>query len=604
MVRLLRPDQEELYNLWAMLGLVLIAAPIVVDVATNLRSRGFQGTQFFMDQVVLLAILACLASGKYVTGATVALVLVIGQVLEERSTLGARSAIDRLARLSRAKARRRNADGTEEEVPAEELAAGDVVVLRPGDTVPADGTVESGESSLDQAAITGESMPVDVAAGAEVFAGTTNLTGSLTVKVARRGDETVIGRVRQIVQEAENSQAPIMRLTDRYARFYAPFIILIAAVVLAVTGDLDRAIATIIVSIPCAFILASPSAMIAALATASRLGILVRSSTIFEQGHLIDTVVFDKTGTLTHGRLRLESIEPFAAEGKKAENELLQAAAAVEQHSTHPIGKAIVREAKARELIIPESTGIEEHHGRGMAGQVRGDGRVLVGRRKYLRAEGIELPEEIEAEKAEDRATTPVYVAANGRYLGQLNFADEVRANAAEVIGELRAKPSRIEQIVVLTGDRQAVAQNVAQSVRADEVHAQLLPEEKHAVVDKLRAEGRNVLVIGDGVNDAPALAHADIGVAMGALGSDIAIQSADVALMEDNLARLNSFLRLSRRVWQVIHQNIWFGFGFILVLMALSALGYISPLGAAFLHEVSAFFVIFNSARLLRFKG
>jgi Cd2+/Zn2+-exporting ATPase len=585
LLRVLRPDQPEVAGLLIAIGAVVIAWPIVRDALAGMGATGYGAAKFYMDQFITLAVAACFATGRYVTGGVVALILVVGQLLEERSVLGVREAVESLLKLSRVRARRLR-DGREEEVDATELAVGDRVRVLPGETVPADGCVQSGTSTMDQAHITGESLPVEVEVGGTVFAGTVNVTGSLEVEVTRTGDATVIGRVRQIVEEAQQSRAPIVRLTEEYARYYTPLVLLIAGFVLFFTRDFDRAIAVIIVSIPCAFVLAGPSAMVAALATASRLGILVKSVRFFEAATTIDTVVFDKTGTLTTGQLSVQ----------RAEDEALALAAAAARHSTHPVSRAVVATAERRGLVVDEATGIEELPGRGLRAVVGGRA-VRIGRAGWLRQEGVAVADGDGADHL-----SALHVAADGRLAGVIYLADTLRGEAKPLGAALRAEG--VEQVVMLTGDRAGVARMIAAELEIDDVRAECLPEQKLAAVNELKEQGRQVLVLGDGVNDAPALAAGHVGVAMGALGSDVAIRTADVALMSGNLARLPQFLALSRRTVQVINQNMLWGLAFIALFILGSSFGFISPIMAAVLHEFSAFFVIFNSARLLRFEA
>ncbi|MEI9999289.1 MAG: HAD-IC family P-type ATPase [Verrucomicrobiota bacterium] len=347
---LLRPQQTEIAALLSMLGALLAAAPIVWDTLAGLQARTSENTEFYMNQFMTLAVAACLASGQYLTGGVVAIVLLVGHILEDRGMLGASEAISSLLDLSRHRARRLKDDGTEEDIDAQALAPGDAIRVRPGDILPTDGTVRQGRSTIDQATITGESLPVEVAESAAVFAGTVNLTGLLRVEVTHPGRASVLGRVQQIVEEAQRTRAPIVRLTEEYARYYMPLILLIAGAVLYFTHDFQRAISVIIVSIPCTFVMAGPTAMVAALASASRLGILVKSTRFFEAAGDIDTVIFDKTGTLTTGQLRVAKLA--AADTA----ELLRVAAALEQHSTHPIARAIVQAARDAGVALARST--------------------------------------------------------------------------------------------------------------------------------------------------------------------------------------------------------------------------------------------------------
>ena len=586
-VKWLRPDQGDVFSLWAMLGLGLAAIPVLIDSLTSLKADGFEATKYYMDQFVALAILACFAIGQYATGTIVAAILIVGQILEEHTTLGVEEAVKSLTRLSRVKARRQTSAG-EELIDAAELRAGDHVRVLPGDTIAADGTIITGATTIDQASITGESLPIDAEDGARVYAGTTNLTGAFTFSVASTGADTVIGRVTSIVEEAKTSRAPVMRLIDEYTRYYMPFVLIVAGFVLFFTHDVARAISVIIVAMPCAFVLASPSAMVAALAVASRLGVLVKSSRFFEAAQSIDTVVFDKTGTLTTGQLRVTSVRPAPGH---SEDDVVAIAATLEAHSTHPVARAVIGEAQKRAVRYSNSASIEEVAGRGVRG-----GDSLVGRRSWLESLKITIPADI----TDTAAASTLYVARSGSFVGTILLADAIRAETGATTKILRTLG--IENFVMLTGDRAEVAQEIATEAGITRFRAECLPEQKLEEVRALKAAGHRVLVVGDGVNDAPALAAGDLGVAMGALGSDIAIKTADVALMGNDLRHLPRFIALSDRTLRIINQNLGWGLAFIALFVALSAFGFVSPIVAAFLHEFSAFFVIFNSARLLRF--
>jgi Cd2+/Zn2+-exporting ATPase len=592
-LRWLRPSQADLAVTWSMVGAIVTALPIFRDALLGFRSKAFANTEFYMNQFITLAVIACFVTQQYVVGGVVAIILLLGHILEDRSMLGTNEAINSLLHLSRVSARRvRN--GVEEEVDAESLEEDEIVRVRPGDTMPADGLVLSGFSTVNQATITGESLPVEVEVGANVFAGTSNLTGLIEVKVTKTGTKTVLGRVKEIVEEAQQTRAPIVRLTEEYARYYMPLILLIAGFVLFFTKDVQRAISVIVVSIPCTFVLAGPSAMVAALAAASRMGILVKSVRFFEVANDIDTVVFDKTGTLTTGELRVAAIAP--SEGM-AENELLALVAAVEQHSTHPIARAVSMAAQDRQLAIAEANDVQEEHGHGLLARV-GQLEVVVGRGTWLKAQAIDIPKK---DKSFDDLSA-LHIGVNRKLAGIIYLSDTVRAEAKGVSADLRE--GGVDHLMMLTGDRQTVAESIAEHVGMTEFEADCLPEQKQEAVHKLKTDGRKVMVVGDGVNDAPALAAGDLSIAMGALGSDVAIQTADIALMASDLRRVPHFLALSDKTLRIINQNMLCGFVFIAFAIVLSGVGLIPPIAAAFIHEFGAFFVIFNSARLLRFEG
>jgi Cd2+/Zn2+-exporting ATPase len=590
----LAPLQAEVAAIWSMAACVLAAVPIIRDTIAGVRMKAAENTEFYMNQFITLAVVACFVSGRYTTGGIVAIILLVGHILEDRTMLGASQAIDNLLSLTRTKARRMNKDGSEEEVDAEALQSGDLVLVRPGDTIPADGTVEGGFSSVNQASITGESLPVEVESGAKVFAGTSNLTGALQVRVTNVGDSTVLGRVHHIVEEAQTTRAPIIRLTEEYARYYMPLILIIAGFVLFFTRDLERAISVFVVAIPCTFVMAGPTAMVAALATASRLGILIKSVRFFEAANEVDTVVFDKTGTLTTGQLNVMEIQSAAGFDDAT---VLAQAASIEQHSSHPVARALVRAAQQKQLALIEPGDVEEAHGLGVAGRANGN-TVVVGRPAWLTQHRIE---HAAALRETESSHSELLVAIDGVYAGSIFLADTVRGESQSVVARLEKQG--IEQSIMLTGDRPGVAQSIAAQVGITEFKAGCLPEQKLETVTQLKAGGKSVLVVGDGVNDAPALAAGNLSMAMGALGSDVAIQTADIALMSSDLRRINDFLALSDRTLRVINQNMLCGLFFVGIAIVLSGLGYIPPVAAAFLHEIGAFFVIFNSARLLRFE-
>jgi Zn2+/Cd2+-exporting ATPase len=599
----LRPGQETIGSLLALTGLLIVGLPIVKQTFSAMRATGFAATQFYMDQYVVIAIGACLATGQYITGGVVAVVLVLGQMLEERTVIGVEYALRRLRELSQVRARRLRLPPTtagsddEELVDAQTLRPGERVRIRPGDAVPADACIESGESLVNQSAITGESLPADVRPGSRIFAGTTNLTGLLEATVLETGDDTVMARVTRILEEAKETEAPIIRMAEDYARYYTPLVLLIAASVFFFTQDINRAIAVLIVSIPCAFVLASPSALVTAIACASRLGLLVKGARHFEEGRRIDTVVFDKTGTLTEGVLHVENVWLHA---ETTREQVLTYAAALERHSNHPVARAIVDAAASSPAVTPSQdavTALQEVSGRGVQAKVDGH-FVRVGRPRWLAETGATLAP---APENADRFSL-VAVVVDDVHVATIGLADRLRAEAPEALERLRLLG--VERFVLLTGDRRPVAATIAARLGLTDFEAECLPEDKARRIEALKKSGARVMVVGDGLNDAPALAAGHVGVAMGALGNDVAIATADVALMNNDLRRLADLLELSHRTVGTINQNLLCGFAFIILAVTLSALGFVTPVVAAFFHEFSAFFVIFNSARLLRFDG
>jgi len=578
----------------ALIGALLLGAPIIVHAAKHLV-RG----SMHMDELVALAVIAALAAMDYRTAGAVAFFLLLANLVETRTALGAKASIEALIRITPTKAHRLRPDGTEELVDPAALAPGDVVRVRPGDNIPADGEILTGQTSVNQANITGESLPVDKGPGDEVFSGTNNLDGAIDVKVTRAGEDTTLGKVRKLILQAQRTRTPIMRLMDRYAGWYTPTIVMLAGIVLFFTrnaGGMERAITMLVVACPCALILAVPTAMVAALSCAARLGILIKDVSTLETARSLSAVVFDKTGTLTTGELAVTQMRP--APGVDGAD-LLAAAASVEQMSKHPVAQAVLQTARRARLSLTEPAEFEETAGRGVKGKL-GNDEVLIGRRDWLAEQGVDLAALDDPQMTEPEGISTLYVARAGKVLGWIGLEDRTRPQARKAMDEFRELG--IRELVMVTGDRWSVARRVAREMGCSEVQAEVLPSDKLELVAALRQRKHIVAVIGDGVNDAPALAAGDLSVAMGAAGSDVAINSANVALMSNDLERLPFLVRLSRRTIAVAHQNLLFGICFIVVLEILGAMGWIRPILGAALHFAAACVVIFNSARLVRF--
>ena len=586
---------------------LLLGAPLVAAAIKDLLAG-----QAGMNALVALAVVGAAATGKYQESAAVALFMIVSGLIEKRTAIGAQASIESLIKLSPTKAHRVlpavGGDAEREQlVEATELRPADIVRVRPGDNIPADGRILSGSSTVNQASITGESLPADKALGDEVFGGTINLTGVLDIEVTKAGADTLLGRVKDLILEAERTRTPIMRLVDQYAVWYTPTVLMLVGVVLffALRSDPDtafsRAIAMLVVACPSALILATPTAMVAGLSAAARLGVLVKSVVTLEAARNLTAIVFDKTGTLTTGVLSVSKLKPVAGvEGA----ELLRLAAAAEQGSRHPVARAVTEMARQANLSLPKPETFEEVAGRGVIATVDGM-RLSVGRAAWLTAPEAGLaPDDvatIERIQASDEAdgVSVLYVVADGRLMGWIGLEDNARPEAAEAVDRL--KTLGLKRLVILTGDRRSVARRVAEQMHFSEYKAEVLPHEKLEMVDSLKAKGYRVAVIGDGVNDAPALAAGDISIAMGAAGSDVAIHSASIALLNSNLNRVPFLIELSRRTIAVIRQNMAVGIVFIVAFLGLAGAGYVSPVMAALLHVVSGLIVVFNSARLVR---
>lgn len=578
----------------AMIGAILLGYPIVWTAIKDLR----QGI-LSINELVGIAVLAAFASGDYKTAGLVAFFMLMGEIIETRTAEGARASIESLIKLTPTKARRITAKG-EEEVPVKELALGDVIRIRPGDNVAADGVIVNGQGSFNQANITGESLPVDKKSGDDVFAGTQNLTGVLEVKVTRAGGDTTLGRVRELILAAEKTKLPIMRLIDQYMVYYTPLVLAIAALVWAFTtgslGEkLNRVIAVLVVACPCAFILATPTAMVAALSAAARLGILIKNVSDIELAARINAFVFDKTGTLTTGKLAVSRLSPI--DGVQPA-ELLRLAASAEKYSNHPTAKALAQLAQDASVSLAEPKNFAETAGRGIKADVDG-ATIVVGRAQWLKDSGVGEDVMKSVDLNETEGFSLIFVARNGKFIGWLGLQDETRAEAKDALAEL--KQSGVRRIAMVSGDRQPVATRVAKEIACEEAVGDCLPQNKVEFVRQTKARGYRVAVVGDGVNDAPALAAGDIGIAMGAAGSEVAIHSATIALMNNDLRRLPFLVKLSRSTRAVINQNFLVGVFFIIGGLALAAFGFLNPIVAAIMHNAGSFIVIFNSARLVR---
>lgn len=594
----------------AALSAILLGAPLIW-VAIKDLAKG----HYHMNELVALAVLAAFALGEYVESAAIAFFMILAVLIEDRTAKGAQASIESLIRITPTKAHRivpaagHDADSEpgserEEEVEARDLREGDIVRVRPGDNIPADGVVIKGDSTVNQATITGESLPADKLPGDEVFGGTINLTGVMDIRVTKAGEDTTLGRVKEMIQQAERTRIPIMRLIDRYAAWYTPTVLMLVGIVLFlalknhVENPWQRAIAMLVVACPCPIILATPTAMVAALSAAARLGVLVKSVTTLEAARNLTAVIFDKTGTLTTGQLEVTRLHPApGVEGA----DLLRTAAAVEQNSRHPVARAIMNVARKARISPPPTEGFEEVGGKGVRGRAGGS-TILVGRGGWVAeslADEAVRQAVLEAQSSpEAEGLSTLFVARDGRLLGWIGLADNTRPEAAAAIDDLRELG--IKRTIIVTGDRESVARRVAGQMHC-EYKAEVLPGQKLEMVDQLRSAGHRVAVVGDGVNDAPALAAGDISIAMGAAGSDVAIHSASIALMNNNLNRIPFLVDLSRRTTAVVKQNLMIGGGFILVFGALAAYGEITPIWAAVLHVVSSLIVVFNSARLVR---
>ncbi|AZV29882.1 cadmium-translocating P-type ATPase [Pseudomonas syringae] len=586
--RWLMPEQTGVSQLLLGFASLLVAVPVMRSAWFSLRYPSLHG---ITDQLIALAMIGAWATGDLLTAALLPIIMIFGHVLEERSVIGSQEAIHALGQLTRSHARKVQADGTIIEVDNGTLKAGDKVEVRAGDRVPADGRVLSGQASLDTASITGESVPVEAGVGMAVFGGAINLDGLLRIEVTRTGDESTLGKVIALMQNAERSKPPITRLLERYAGSYMVLVLLLAAVTWFITNDAQAMLAVLVAACPCALVLSAPATAIAGVAVAARHGILIRSSAFLEELADLTSLVVDKTGTLTYGTLRLQSINsPRADHGS-----VMALAASLGAASSHPVSRALAGLVSAEQVLV--LTDIHERQGLGVVAKTA-QGEAALGRPELFAQLGIST------------TAIPAHVgpiaglALNGEFLAWLLLADTVKPEARFALSELR--DLGLGRQLLLTGDRQSVAQTLAKDVGLHEVEAQALPEDKLNRVLKEIDNGFRPMVVGDGINDSLALKAGVVGVAMGAGGADIALASADIVLIGSDLRRLGTCVRLSRQCRRTLQVNVIIGLGWTLAIVVFAAFGWLGAAGAmiaALLHNLSTLLVLGNAGRLLRFQ-
>ena len=538
--------------------------------------------------LITIAMIAAIAIGDLFAAGEVAWIMAIGAILEEKTTERARKGLKKLISLAPAQGRRiRN--GKEEMIPAEEIKKGDVLRILPGETIPVDGLILSGETSVDQSVLTGESLPVDKTAGENVFCGTINRFGSIDIRATQVGEDSSLQRLIRMVQEAEDKKAPMARIADVAASWLVPAALLIAVITGVVTQNIVRAVTVLVVFCPCALVLATPTAIMAAIGQATKHGVIIKSGEALEKMGKVNTIAFDKTGTLTFGRLEVSDIISFDSAVEK--NTLLSLEASAEAKSEHPLGKAIVACAKDRGVPILASNVFKMTAGKGIYSEIE-NRKLFCGNEAYLHENGVILSEEIkqtiEALRTQGKAS--ILAAEGTKCIGVLAMSDVLRPEAKGMVDRLHSMET---DIVLLTGDY------FASQVGIKQVRAQLLPEEKVSSIVALQGEGKQVCMIGDGVNDAPALKTANVGVAMGGLGSDIAVEAADVVLMRDDISKLPYLKRLSNAAVNTIRFSIGLSMCINLLAVSLSVLGMLNPTTGALVHNAGSCFVVLIAALL-----
>jgi Cd2+/Zn2+-exporting ATPase len=554
-----------------------------------------------VNELVAMSIIGAVSLGWYVEAGLVALILQIGALIEGVATESAHKAVLELQKLApkHARIKPRQGGNGDKVVTVEELQVGDVLVVQPGERVAADGKLLSGMTSVDESSVTGESVPVDKAAGSEMLAGTINLTGSAEVMVERVGEHSALGQTIALVRRAQRFQPQIIRAADKFFAFYTPIILVISVIAWLVTKDPVRMVTMWVVGCPCAMLLASPLAIVVSLARASRSGIQVKAGPFFEASAGLQTVVFDKTGTLTTGKFIVSDVKPI--EGVTPE-ELLKLAATIEQRSSHPLARSLVAHARTKGIIPNEAADVQVLEGLGIRATIEGK-PAMAGSAKVVPAELANLMARLDSAE-ESLPVVPIYVVLDGRLMGAIYLTDEIRPEAASTIARMRTLG--ITRVAMLTGDRRRSAELVARAVGVDEVFPELLPGQKVDIVRGLQRGNKAVCMIGDGINDAPSLKMATVGVAMGIRGTDVAIEAADAVLLKDDLSRLPLLIYLAKRTRSAIYQNLGIAVVFSGVAEFVAAAGFFGlvppaaqPIVAAFAHIFGVVVIAMNSVRL-----
>lgn len=544
--------------------------------------------------LICIAMFAAIAIGDLFAAGEVVFIMAIGALLEEATTNRAKKGLKKLISLAPTKGRRLM-DGKEEMIPAEEIRQGDILRILPGETIPVDGTIINGETSVDQSIMTGESLPVDKGVGEEVFCGTINRFGSIDISATKVGKNSSLQKLIRMVQDAENKQAPMQRIADRVASWLVPVALLIAILAYVFTGNIVTAVTVLVVFCPCALVLATPTAIMAAIGQATKHGVIIKSGEALEKMGKVDTIAFDKTGTLTYGRLDVSDMISF--DETISETDLLSLAVSAEAKSEHPLGKAIVAYAKAKEVPLAESTAFKMTTGKGIFAEV--DTRsLLCGNEKFLTENGVSIDNKVQSalERLRTQGKASILVAEGQKCIGVIALSDVLRPEAKDMVSRLSDMHTRT---VLLTGDHQKTADYFARQVGISEVRAELLPEEKVRSIEKLQAENHKVCMIGDGVNDAPALKTADVSVAMGSMGSDIAVDAAEVALMSDDISKIPYLKRLSNATVKTIKASITLSMCINFVAIVLSLMEVLTPTTGALVHNAGSCFVVLIAALL-----
>ena len=544
---------------------------------------------------VTVALIATVAVGEFRAAAVIVFIMAVAGALESYTLDKTRRSIRNLLDLAPKTATIRRDDG-EVVIPVNEVQVGDVVVVRPGGRIPVDGIVVAGQSCVNQAPITGESMPVEKFKGSEVFGGTLNETGRLEIRTAKVGRDTTLARIVHLVEQAQGTKAPIQNLADRFTTWFLPTVLVLAVIAFLASGNIKVAVSVLLVACPCAFAIATPTAVTAGIANMARRAVLIKGGIFLELAKKMDVLLVDKTGTFTFGKPKV--VDVIAFDGV-SEVEVLRLAAIAEKYSEHPLARSVTACAKGRGIEVPDPEEFNVEVGMGVTARLDGK-EILVGKNKFLQDKGVCVAEYIEYAISEqtEQGRTAILVANDMKPVGLIAIADEIRPETPRAIASLKAMG--IKKIIMLTGDNHKVAKSVAKEIGVDDFQAELLPEQKLQFVEKLQKQGSIVGMIGDGINDAPALALADVGIAMGAAGTDVAVETADVTLMNDDLSRVVNFVDMSRKVMSRIKLNIFFSIIYNVIGFILAGFGMLTPIVAVIFQEAGCITVVLSSTLLL----
>ena len=542
--------------------------------------------------LIAIAMVASLLIGEVFAAGEVAWIMALGALLEDWTVERAKKGLKNLINLT-PQTGRRITNGIEEIIPVDEIKIGDTLRILPGESVPVDGEIITGTSSLDQSIMTGESLPIDKEVGDEVFCGTINLYGAIDIKATSIGENSSLQKLIDLVKAADEKQAPTQRIADKWATWLVPVALGIAIVAWLVTGNIERGVTVLVVFCPCALILATPTAIMAAIGQATKYGVLIKSGEALETLGGLNTLVFDKTGTLTYGNLEVSDIISFKDD--LPSEDLLKIVASCEKLSEHPLAKAIVKNAKEAQIDIEEPQDFKMYPGKGVT-CTNSYGKIYAGNSKFLSEHNIDIDVDCQLDKLRHEGKASIIVALNDEVIGLIGLSDVIREDSKDMIERLHELGT---EIILLTGDNSETANYFARQVRIGKVFGNLLPEEKLSWIEKLKSEGKKVCMIGDGVNDAPALKTADVSVAMGSVGSDVAIEAADIALLGDDIGKIPYLKKLSNSTLFTIKANIVMSMAINAAAIICSILGLLNPVTGAIVHNAGSCLVVLNAALL-----